>query len=161
MMKKNNIKMGKLNSIIGVDTVFTGTLRTKETTRIDGKIEGDVFSEGTLVIGQTGQITGNVKSVNIIVAGEIKGDISVTEKVEVVSTGRIFGDISTKGLVIDEHALFQGKCIMNGAPGAVIEEPSKESGVVEDAQEPEKEVVAEQSEEIVPEAEPSQTEVAQ
>lgn len=158
MMKKNNIKMGKLNSIIGVDTVFTGTLRTKETTRIDGKIEGDVFSEGTLVIGQTGQIAGNVKSVNIIVAGEIKGDISVTEKVEVVSTGRIFGDISTKGLVIDEHAVFQGKCIMNGAPGAVIEEQTKETVVAEEAKEAE-EVVEEQPEEIEPETEPSQTEV--
>lgn len=157
MMKKNNIKMGKLNSIIGVDTVFTGTLKTKETTRIDGKIEGDVFSEGTLVIGQTGKIEGNVKSVNIIVAGEIKGDIKVTEKVEVVSTGRIFGNIRTKGLVIDEHAVFQGKCIMNGAPGADEEEKQEEvAQIMETLQE---EVPAIKEPSVTEDSE--QTEVAQ
>ena len=103
----------KINSIIGTDTVFEGTISTKETTRIDGIVKGEIKSEGTLVIGNSGKVVGNVHAANIVIAGSVEGDLYATGKIEVSSTSKIRGDINTKSLIIDEDALFEGKCTMN------------------------------------------------
>ena len=46
MMKRAEKEMAKINTVIGVGTVVDGNLTTKETTRIDGQVNGDVFSNG-------------------------------------------------------------------------------------------------------------------
>lgn len=103
----------EINSIIGSDAVIEGSFTTKDTTRIDGTIKGNVDTRGTLIIGPKGRIEGNVQAVNVLVAGEVRGDMNVAEKIEASSSGKIIGDIQAKSLVIDENAMFQGRCTMN------------------------------------------------
>lgn len=103
----------EINSIIGSDAVIEGSFTTKDTTRIDGTIKGNVDTRGTLIIGPKGRIEGNVQAANVLVAGEVRGDMNVAEKIEASSSGKIIGDIQAKSLVIDENAMFQGRCTMN------------------------------------------------
>jgi cytoskeletal protein CcmA (bactofilin family) len=50
---------------------------------------------------------------NAYIAGEINGALSVPQgKVEISDTGKVIGDISCKGIIIDENAVFHGKCEM-------------------------------------------------
>ncbi len=103
----------KINSIIGSDAVIEGSFTTKDTTRIDGVIKGDIHSAGTLIIGKGAKIEGKVKAANIMIAGEITGDLHIKERIEATGTSKIIGDIVAKSLSIDENAKFQGKCTMN------------------------------------------------
>ena len=49
----------------------------------------------------------------MISAGEIIGNIiSPKGKVEISDSGKVFGEITCKGIVIDENAVFHGKCEM-------------------------------------------------
>ena len=117
--------------IVGVKTVFDGTMTTEETTRIEGTVNGNVIAEGTLIIGQTGKVNGDITAKCILIAGEVRGDLYASIKIEASASGRIYGNIKTKSLVIDEKAVFQGKCEMN-----VSEEPvKKEEAVVTDLNE--------------------------
>lgn len=111
--KTSDVSAQKINSIIGLDTLFEGNLTTKDTTRVDGTIKGNVKSEGTLIVGPKGTVEGNITATNIIVGGIIEGDLIASGKVEITSTGSIKGDITTKSLIIDENAVFQGTCSMN------------------------------------------------
>lgn len=111
--KTTDVNSQKINSIIGLDTLFEGNLTTKDTTRVDGTIKGNVKSEGTLIVGPNGKVDGNISAANIIVGGIIEGDLIALGKVEITSTGSIRGDITTKSLIIDENAVFQGTCSMN------------------------------------------------
>ena len=104
----------RVNSVIGRGTEFEGTIRTKETIRVEGFVKGDIISEGTVIIGNGGNVDGKIKAVNILVGGEVHGELFATEKIEANSSGRIFGDLHTKGLIVDEKALFQGTCEMTG-----------------------------------------------
>lgn len=114
LVRKNTKELsGKIDSIIGADAVVTGNLKTGATTRIDGVVQGDIESKGTLIVGVGGKITGNITAAYIMVAGEVKGDLFAGEKIEVSSSGKITGNIQTKSLIVDENAMFQGKCIMN------------------------------------------------
>lgn len=103
----------KISTIIGADVVLNGNVEAKEAIRIEGTLNGDVKSEGTLVISSTGKVKGNVSGSNIMVAGVIEGDMDSSGRIEVAATGKIMGNIRTKSLIIDENAVFQGQCTMN------------------------------------------------
>ena len=103
----------RINSILGPGTIFEGNFTTKETTRVEGTVHGDITSEGTIILGEKAKILGNITAKNVIVGGSVEGNINVDGKIELTTTGSIKGDISTKNLIIDENAVFQGNCIMN------------------------------------------------
>ncbi|MBE5833686.1 MAG: polymer-forming cytoskeletal protein [Butyrivibrio sp.] len=101
-------------TIIGPGATIDGPLTTKDSTRIDGTVNGNTTISGSLIVGQGGKINGTVTAQNVFIAGEINGNIStVNGKVEISDTGKITGDITCKTIVIDENAVFQGKCTMN------------------------------------------------
>lgn len=112
---EDNALLEQVGTIIGPGAVIEGPLTTKDSTRIDGTIKGNVTISGALIIGQDGKITGTVSALNVYVAGEVTGNITAPQgKIEISDTGKVYGDISCKGIIIDENAVFQGKCEMTG-----------------------------------------------
>lgn len=103
----------KISSVIGSDMVVEGNIRAKEAVRVEGKVTGDVETEGALIISAGGAVKGNVKGSSIIIGGSVEGDLTSGGRTEVASTGKVIGDIRTKSLIVDENAVFQGQCIMN------------------------------------------------
>ena len=104
-----------MGTIIGPGAVLDGPLTTKDSTRIDGTVKGNVTISGALIIGQEGKVIGTASGVNIYIAGEINGNVCAPQgKVEISDTGKVIGDITCKGIIIDENAVFQGRCEMTG-----------------------------------------------
>ena len=114
------MKNQKLNitTLIGKGAVVEGDFASPGCVRIDGRINGNVNVEGTIVVGTSGSILGNVKCDGLITGGNIEGNIIAPQRAELSSTSRVIGDIHTGNIIIDENAVFQGKCIMdeNGIP---------------------------------------------
>ena len=105
----------QVGTIIGPGAVIDGPLTTKDSTRIDGTIKGNVNISGALIVGQEGKIFGTASGVNIYIAGEVNGNLSAPQgKVEISDTGKVVGDVICKGIIIDENAIFQGRCEMTG-----------------------------------------------
>lgn len=103
----------QVGTIIGPGAVLDGPLTTKDSTRIDGTVKGNVTISGALIVGQEGKIIGTVSAVNAYIAGEINGNVvSPQGKIEISDTGKVIGDITCKGIIIDENGIFQGKCEM-------------------------------------------------
>lgn len=103
----------KISSVIGSDMEVEGNISAKEPVRVEGKVTGDVASEGVLIISAGGSVKGNVKGSSIIIGGSLEGDLCSGGRTEVASTGKVIGNIRTKSLIVDENAVFQGQCIMN------------------------------------------------
>jgi len=100
-------------NIIGVGTEITGDINTNGDMRIDGVLNGNIVTEGKLVVGETGKVKGEVDCKNSEVLGMIEGKIKVKELLSLNSSARIFGDIITKKLSIEPGAIFTGNCNMN------------------------------------------------
>ena len=112
---EDNTLLEQVGTIIGSGAVIDGPLTTKDSTRIDGTIKGNVTVSGALIIGQEGKVIGTISALNVYVAGEVNGNITASQgKIEISDTGRVIGDITCKGIIIDENAVFQGKCEMTG-----------------------------------------------
>lgn len=99
-------------NMIGDGTLFEGTLNAESDVRVSGRVVGKLNIKGKVIVAQEGTIEGEVKAVNLDVGGHIQGEIDVSERVILKSSARIEGNIRTGRLVIEEGAVFNGKCQM-------------------------------------------------
>jgi cytoskeletal protein CcmA (bactofilin family) len=117
----------ELNLITG-GTVFEGKLRTPGSIRIDGKIVGEVVATQNVSLGSAGDIDGNVSARNVTIGGKIKGTIVAQEKLVFESKAVVRGDIKAAKLVVDEGAVFDGRCVMAEAkPAGMPPHPKPDS----------------------------------
>lgn len=107
--KKDTVR---ITTMLGQGSDFQGSLSAEGSARVDGNVDGNVKVTGTLIVGSTGRISGNVEAEAAVIGGEVLGDVIAPEKAELTATAKVLGDVSTKVIVIDEHAVFQGRCNM-------------------------------------------------
>jgi len=109
-----------LETVIGAESFFQGTLRSKGSVRIDGKIEGGVSAEG-VILGEGGEVQGDVSARTVVVGGRVTGNIHATESLELLNKSQVFGDLHAPQLLIAEGAVFEGSCLMASEKTKVIE----------------------------------------
>jgi cytoskeletal protein CcmA (bactofilin family) len=102
----------KMNTIIGKDSVITGTIDVKGPLRIDGKVKGTVISADTVTVGFGGELEAEVTCKVATISGKVNGNIMASERVELQAKAEITGDLKTKSLVIEQGAIFCGQCNM-------------------------------------------------
>ncbi len=110
MFKKDNMEVpnDKVNTIIGKDTVFNGTINGKGLIRIDGEAEGTITNQGDVVVGEGGRVSVEMKARNITIAGNFEGNLEAEGKLELKRTGTAVGTFKTNSLIIEEGAVLSG-----------------------------------------------------
>jgi cytoskeletal protein CcmA (bactofilin family) len=95
--------------ILSSDVEIKGSIKFQKELLIDGRVEGEINSEGVLTIGENADIRGEIKTKSITVFGKVQGNITVTERCELKSKCTLQGDLKAARLVIEEGATFIGK----------------------------------------------------
>lgn len=115
MLKRDNHKDGTPEEIIaflGKGTEFKGVITYHGTIRIDGRVEGEIITEGTLVVGESAVINAEISAGTLISGGKITGNITALEKIHLLPTGVLDGSVKTPLLIIEEGVRFNGNCQM-------------------------------------------------
>ncbi len=102
----------KLNAYLGKGSSVTGKLAFSGAVAIDGRIEGEITAQETLVIGESAVVNAQISGNSVIVMGRVTGDIAARKRVEIRAPGRLFGNVTTPSLVIEEGVVFEGHCSM-------------------------------------------------
>ncbi|MEL6611746.1 MAG: polymer-forming cytoskeletal protein [Bacteroidota bacterium] len=110
--------VGPTNNIIGAGTVIEGSLRSQADIHIGGEIKGDVYVSGRTVVSPEGRIEGTLESASADLSGTVDGDVVVQGRLVLKSTARVNGNISTSKLVVEDGAVFTGRCDMSGVTKA-------------------------------------------
>jgi len=112
--KKQAAPIGdQVATIIGKETSFKGNITSQGTIRIDGQHEGELTTDGDLVVGESGKLTSLVKVRSALIAGSVKGNIEASDKLELLPSAKVYGDIKVGTLTIGEGAVFRGACHMS------------------------------------------------
>lgn len=106
-------KPARLETIIGKDAEFKGTVSSPTGLRIDGRLEGLIANAGDVIVGEGAVVVGDINGRNIMVAGEVRGNVKAADRLEITRTGRVLGDISTSVLVIAEGGKLEGRSEMH------------------------------------------------
>ncbi len=114
MLKREERDMGSddIIAFLGKGTEFKGVMTYEGTVRVDGKIEGEIITKGTLVVGDTALINAEISAGVIISSGKITGNLVAKEKVQLLNGAVLAGSIKSPVLLIEEGAKFNGTCDM-------------------------------------------------
>jgi cytoskeletal protein CcmA (bactofilin family) len=108
--KKKEVE--EVKAFLGKGAEFVGKLIFNGVVRIDGDFQGEVYGQGSLVIGAGAQVQANIAVNTIYIGGDVRGNIDVKEKINIDSTGKFYGDVRTPVFVMQEGAFFDGRSHM-------------------------------------------------
>ena len=99
---------GDISAFVGKGVEFKGTISYSGTVKIDGYLDGEIDSDGVLLIGEEAVIQAKVTARTIVCKGKITGDIVAKARVELRVPAIINGSIQTPILFIEDGVLFNG-----------------------------------------------------
>ena len=125
MSKKED---SSIKAYLGENVVFKGDLSFDGIVRIDGKFEGHVNTNDTLIIGETGDVVAEIVAGTVICKGKVKGAIVAATRVEMHASSKVVGDVQSPSLTMELGAVLDGNCDMSGNGGGNVIQLVKEEG---------------------------------
>lgn len=92
-------------TMVGSDTIISGTIRAQGTVWVDGRVEGDICTDGRLMIGEGAIVVGNIYAGSVVCRGMIVGDIVASEEVELLESASLNGTVRAPVFSVDGGAL--------------------------------------------------------
>jgi cytoskeletal protein CcmA (bactofilin family) len=106
-------------NLLSADVEIKGSIKFQNELTIDGKVEGEITSTGTLTVGENAEIRGEIRTKSATVLGKVHGNITVEERCELKARAVLQGDLKAARLVIEEGATFVGKSEVTPNKGAL------------------------------------------
>lgn len=110
--KKDNPGDEENFTFLGKGVDFKGIVNFDGTVRIDGRLEGEIHTTGTLIVGDHAVIKGVVSVGTLITSGKINGTVNAIEKVQILKPAVLIGDVKTPVISVEEGAHLHGMCEM-------------------------------------------------
>lgn len=120
-------------NVISQDTKIVGDIISKGAFRIDGQVEGNVKTQGKVVVGKSGFVNGTIEGTNADFEGSFTGKLRLTGTLSLKSTAYIQGEVEVGKLAVEPGATFNAVCNMKGAvkelnKGEQSKKPTQGSG---------------------------------
>ncbi|PYJ06580.1 MAG: polymer-forming cytoskeletal protein [Verrucomicrobia bacterium] len=115
-------------NVLSADVEFKGTIRFSQELSFDGKLDGDIQSEGNLDLGENAVVKGTINVKSVVMRGKINATVTAKDKVDIKSKAELFGDIRAAKLVIEEGATFVGQSEINPGKIAATPPPAQRAG---------------------------------
>ena len=100
-------------NVLNSDVEIKGNLKFAGELTFDGKLDGEIATEGVLTLGDNAVINGNISAQSVVVRGKINGNVTAREKIDLKAKTEMFGDVRAAKLVIEEGVTFVGKSEVN------------------------------------------------
>jgi cytoskeletal protein CcmA (bactofilin family) len=126
--KDEFVPTGAAETVVGTSVKLKGNLKSDGDITVDGSVNGEIKTKGTVTVGPNANIIANVHAKNVNIAGTVQGNIVATDRLNISESGRVYGDISANILSVAAGALFSGKSTM----AENIKEPEIELTVEKD-----------------------------
>ena len=99
-------------TVISKGVKIEGKLSCSGNIRLDGEVQGDISSQGVVIIGENGKVNGQINADSITIGGRVAGTLKAKDKVVLESKANLKGDIITKILMVEAGAIFNGNTKM-------------------------------------------------
>lgn len=113
MLKVTKETGGGIDAFLGQNTSFNGTLVFDGVVRIDGNFEGNIKTNDTLVIADTGNVKAEIEAGIVKISGTFDGVVVAKNKVELFKPAVITGTLKTPVIKMEEGVIFNGTAEMS------------------------------------------------
>lgn len=108
MRKREEDKILDVNATMQGNMIFSDPVNL----HINGRFDGNLTTKGSLTIGEQALVTADIIGERINIAGKMKGTIRATKVVMLIATAEVNADIEAPQIIIEEGAVFNGRCQM-------------------------------------------------
>jgi len=120
--QKKEAIIGKDNyTFLGSEVDIRGKAQFEGTVRVDGRFEGEIITDDTVIVGEHAIVKGTIRAGTIISGGRIEATIMATNKVQLLKSSVLIGDVHSPSFSMEEGVYFQGRCDMGAVPGTTVE----------------------------------------
>ncbi len=126
--KKEDVILPKeeVISFMGKGVQFKGVVTYEGTIRVDSEIEGEIITEGTLIVGESGILEAEIRVGTIIIGGRVNGNIQASQKIQLLPRSVVTGRLIAPSIVMEDGAIFNGICEMKRSLDPALQpEPSE------------------------------------
>ena len=99
---------GDINAFVGKGVEFKGTITYSGTIRIDGYLDGEIHTDGVVLIGEEAVIQAKITAGTIVCKGKVTGDVVAKECVKLRAPAVMNGSVKTPVLSMEDGVLFNG-----------------------------------------------------
>lgn len=101
-------KAEDINAFVGKGVEFKGTISYSGTVRIDGYLDGEIHTDGMLLVGEEAIIQAKITAGTIVSKGKITGEVIAKECIKLRSPAVMNGSVKTPVLSMEDGVLFNG-----------------------------------------------------
>ena len=112
-MDTNMSAMNTGKNLLNAEVEVKGNLKFAGELTFEGKLDGEIHTDGVLTLGDSAIINGNIAAQSVVVRGKVTGNISAKDKIEIKAKAEVFGDVRATKLAIEEGVIFVGKTEVN------------------------------------------------
>ncbi len=102
-----------LHSYVGSNTTIKGNFECREDFLVEGAVEGNLSSEGLIVLGKDAVVKGEVSAKEAAISGIVVGTVSCSERLEIYESAKMIGTIKTPVLKMAPGAQVNARIIMS------------------------------------------------
>jgi cytoskeletal protein CcmA (bactofilin family) len=102
-----------IHSYVGSNTTIKGNLECSEDLLVEGAVEGNLSSEGLIVLGKDAVVKGEVSAKEAAISGIVVGTVRCSERLEICESAKIMGTIQAPVLKMAAGAQINARIIMS------------------------------------------------
>lgn len=99
---------GRPGAVLSSGVSIKGDVTFKTALVIDGEVDGNITSNGTLTVGTHATVSGNITAGFVTIQGTVEGNVFASERCALEAGASLHGDIESPRLAVDENASFFG-----------------------------------------------------
>ena len=99
---------GDINAFVRKGVEFKGTITYSGTIRIDGYLDGEIHTDGVLLIGEDAVVQAKITAGTIVCKGKVTGDVVAKECVKLRAPAVMNGSVKAPLLSMEDGVLFNG-----------------------------------------------------
>ena len=99
---------GDISAFVGKGVEFKGIISYSGTVRIDGYLDGEIHTDGMLLIGEEAIIQAKITAGTIVSKGKITGEVIAKECIKLRAPAVLNGSVKTPVLSMEDGVLFNG-----------------------------------------------------
>ena len=108
-----------LHSYVGCNTTIKGNFECREDFVVEGTVEGNLSSEGLIVLGKDAVVKGEVSAKKVAISGVVVGTVRCSERLEIYESAKIIGTIQAPVVKMAAGAQINARIIMSRKAGDV------------------------------------------
>ena len=95
------------SAFIGPGGECKGVMVAEGKMHIDGNLEGEIHSNGPVIVGAQGAVDANIRAETIISQGQITGNVTAKKNIHLKSSAVIKGSVTTPYLSMEDGAVLE------------------------------------------------------